>query len=187
MEYVLALLIIGGFAALYFKKENNINNSTDEEKKRISELEQENSGKEENIRNLQNTTEILNAKMSSFEQLKTEKIQITERLKLAEVERNNLKNENTKLNKEEDNRNETLRKSIESTNTLQNSLKLEKERLNDDRVKEMEEKFEKMKLTWGEHEKDVEKHIRMICQNLLLTYIPQEETNQIILLKYLIK
>ena len=39
----------------------------------------------------------------------------------------------------------------------------------------MDEKFEKMKLTWGEHEKDVEKHIRMICQNLLLTYIPQEE------------
>ena len=115
MEYVLALLIIGGFAALYFKKENNINNSTDEEKKRISELEQENSAKEENIRNLQKTTEILNAKMSSFEQLKTEKTQITERLKLAEVERNNLKNENTKLNKEEDNRNETLRKSIEST------------------------------------------------------------------------
>ena len=175
MEYVLALLIIGGFAALYFKKENNTNNSTDEEKKRISELEQENSAKEEKIRNLQNTTEILNAKMSSFEQLKTEKTQTIERLKLVEVERNNLKNENTKLNKEEDNRNETLRKSIESTNTLQNSLKLEKERLNDDRVKEMEEKFEKMKLTWGEHEKDVEKHIRMICQNLLLTYIPQEE------------
>jgi len=175
MEYILALLIVGGFTALYFKKETITENNSEEEKKRISELEKDNSAKEENIRNLQNSTEILKAKMTSFEQIKTEKTQVSERLKLVEIERNNLKNENTKLNKEEDSRNETLRKSIESTNTLQNSLKLEKERLNDDRVKETEEKFEKMKLTWGEHERDIESHIRMICSNHVIEYVGQED------------
>jgi DNA polymerase III delta subunit len=47
--------------------------------------------KDEIIKNLQNTTDVLNAKLSSFDQTKTEKIQIAERLKLIEVERNNLK------------------------------------------------------------------------------------------------
>ena len=65
-------------------------------------------------------------------------------------ERNNLKKAKLQtLKKEEENRNETLRKSIESTNTLQDSLKTEIARVNDERVKETEEKFEKMKHTWG--------------------------------------
>ena len=117
----------------------------------------------------------MNAKLSSFDQTKTEKTQIAERLKLIEGERNNLKNENTKLNKEEENRNETLRKSVESTNTLQDSLKTEIARVNDERVKETEQKFEKMKLTWGEHEKEVENHLRKICNNHVIEYIGQED------------
>ena len=48
--------------------------------------------------------------MISFEQLKTEKTQISERLNLIEQERNNLKNEINKLISNEENRNETLRK-----------------------------------------------------------------------------
>jgi len=175
MEYILALLIVGGFTALYFKKGTITENNSEEDKKKISELEQENSTKDENIRNLQNNTEILKAKMSSFEQLKTEKTQVSERLKLVEIERNNLKNENTKLNKEEENRNETLRKSIESTNTLQNSLRTETARVNDERVEKEQEKAEKMKLTWGEHERDIENHIKMICSNHVIEYVGQED------------
>ena len=175
MEYILALLIVGGFTALYFKKGTITENNSEEDKKKISELEQENSTKDENIRNLQNNTEILKAKMSSFEQLKTEKTQVSERLKLVEIERNNLKNENIKLNKEEENRNETLRKSIESTNTLQNSLRTETARVNDERVEKEQEKAEKMKLTWGEHERDIENHIKMICSNHVIEYVGQED------------
>jgi len=175
MEYILVLLIVGGFTALYFKKGTITENNSEEDKKKISELEQENSTKDENIRNLQNNTEILKAKMSSFEQLKTEKTQVSERLKLVEIERNNLKNENTKLNKEEENRNETLRKSIESTNTLQNSLRTETARVNDERVEKEQEKAEKMKLTWGEHERDIENHIKMICSNHVIEYVGQED------------
>ena len=175
MDYILALLIVGGFISIYLKKETTTENNSEEDKKKISELKQENSTKDENIRNLQNNTEILNAKMSSFEQLKTEKTQVSERLKLVEIERNNLKNENTKLNKEEENRNETLRKSIESTNTLQNNLRTETARVNDERVEKEKEKAEKMKLTWGEHERDIENHIKMICSNHVIEYVGQED------------
>ena len=175
MEYVVLAILLIGFGALYFKKETVTEDNSEEDTERISELEQAHSAKDEIIKNLQNTADVLNAKLSSFDQTKTEKTQIAERLKLIEGERNNLKNENTKLNKEEENRNETLRKSVESTNTLQDSLKTEIARVNDERVKETEQKFEKMKLTWGEHEKEVENHLRKICNNHVIEYIGQED------------
>ncbi|MEJ6748371.1 MAG: hypothetical protein QNK60_00405 [Flavobacteriales bacterium] len=175
MEYIVLAVLLIGFGSLYFKKEAVTEDNSEEDKERISELEQAHSAKDEIIKNLQNTADVLNAKLSSFDQTKTEKTQIAERLKLIEGERNNLKNENTKLNKEEENRNETLRKSVESTNTLQDSLKTEIARVNDERVKETEQKFEKMKLTWGEHEKEVENHLRKICNNHVIEYIGQED------------
>ncbi|MFQ3332442.1 MAG: hypothetical protein ACI84S_000870 [Thalassomonas sp.] len=175
MEYVFYLLIIGGLTALYFKKEGVIEDNLEEDKIRISELEQNSAAKEQEINTLEKNSEVLNAKMHSFEQLKTESTTLKEKLSNTEEERNNLKNENIALRKEEENRNETLRKSVAASNTLQESLTKEKERLNDERVKEKEVHFDNMKKQWREHEKDVENHLQMICKNNVITYISQEE------------
>ena len=175
MEYALALLIIGGFAALYFKKEAVTENNSEDDKKRISELEQNLAGKEVELNQQQQNIEIANAKTTAFEQVKTENTTLKEKLSNTEQERNDLKNETTFLKKEEENRNETLRKSIEATNTLQESLTQEKQRLNDERVEETEDRLEKMKLTWGKHEKDVENHLQLICRNHIIKYISQED------------
>ena len=91
MEYVLAMLIIGGFASLYFKNRIKEENNSSEYKKRILELEKSHASKDEIIKNMQKDLEVINAKMSSFEQIKTEKIQIEERLKIVETEKNNLR------------------------------------------------------------------------------------------------
>ena len=57
-----------------------------------------------------------------------------------------MKNEVNKLINNEENRNETLRKSIAaSTNTLQQNLQTEIARVNDERVKKEKELQEKMK------------------------------------------
>ncbi|MBC8265696.1 MAG: hypothetical protein H8E84_01895 [Flavobacteriales bacterium] len=179
MEYmgyiILAILIIGGFTALYLKKEIVTNDNTEDDKKRISELEKDLATRDEKINNLEQNTDIVNAKMSSFEQIKTEKTQAEERLKSVEQERNILKTKVTTLENKEDARNEALRKSLDKSNALQESLEKEKERLNDERVAEKEAQFESMKKQWGEHEKDIENHIQMICKNHILTYIPQED------------
>ncbi len=68
MEYAFYILIIGGIVALYLKKDSVTEDTSEEDKKKISELEQTISAKEENIKNLQNNSEVLNAKMNSFEQ-----------------------------------------------------------------------------------------------------------------------
>lgn len=171
---MLGILIVIALA-IYFKKIEKKEDTSEENKLRIIELEKNITSKEKTIQYLQSEISVSEAKMESFEQLKTEKTQFEERLKSVENERNQLRNENTSLKKEEDTRNETLRKSIESTNTLQESLTKEKERLNDERVRETEERLKAMKLKWREHEKDVENHLQKICKNNVIKYISQEE------------
>jgi len=175
MEYLVLIVLVAGFALVYFKKESVTEDNSEEDKNRILELEKSLVAKETEVKQQQQNIDIANAKTTAFEQVKTENTTLKEKLSNIEQERNNLKNENVFLKKEEENRNETLRKSIESTNTLQESLTKEKERLNDERVKETEDRLEKMKWTWGEHEKDVENHLQLICRNHVIKYISQED------------
>ena len=175
MEYLVLVVLVAGFALVYFKKESVTEDTLEEDKNRILELEKSLVTKETEAKQQQQNIDIANAKTNAFEQVKTENTTLKEKLSNIEQERNNLKNENIFLKKEEENRNETLRKSIESTNTLQESLTNEKERLNDLRVKETEDRLEKMKWTWGEHEKDVENHLKLICRNHVIKYISQED------------
>ena len=175
MEYLVLVILVAGFALVYFKKESVTEDSLEEDRNRILELEKSLVSKETEAKQQQQNIDIANAKTNAFEQVKTENTILKEKLSNIEQERNNLKNENIFLKKEEENRNETLRKSIESTNTLQENLTNEKERLNDLRVKETEDRLEKMKWTWGEHEKDVENHLKLICRNHVIKYISQED------------
>ena len=131
--------------------------------------------KKEKIKNLEEDIKILDAKMISFEQIKAEKIQVYEKLKITEQDKNNLKNEVNKLLNNEESRNETLRKSIASTNTLQQNLQTEIARVNDERVEKEKELQEKMKKSWAEHEKDVQRYIQLICNNHIIKYIGQED------------
>lgn len=168
---LLALLIIIALAT-YFKKSFE-SNDVDYGKK-ILELEKSVVSKEEIINQIKKSESILNAKMTSFEQLKTEKTQAEVRLQAIEQEYNALKTKLTTLEGKEDNRIESLRKSLDKSNALQESLEKEKERLNDERVAEKSSYFEKMKKNWGNHEKDIENHIKLICKNHILEYISQE-------------
>ena len=181
METALLLLILLAVAALIYmvftsrKKESDTDATSEDDKKRISELEKNIASKETEAKQLQQNIDISNAKTTAFEQVKIENATLKEKLANTERERNTLKNENTSLKKEEENRNESLRKSVESTNILQESLTKEKERLNDERVQETEDRLQKMKRTWGEHEKDVESHLQLICRNYVIKYISQED------------
>ena len=177
LELILDIVVIVGiivicFLFLFFKKPPKTDD--DQLKAENLRLEQQIIGKDIEIKNSQQNIDIANAKIIAFEELKTEITTLKEKLSNTESERNNLRNETTSLKKEEENRNETLRKSIEASNTLQESLTKEKERINDDRVKEIQDRYEKMKLKWREHEKDIENHIQLICKNHIIKYISQE-------------
>ena len=167
-------LVVGLVVAIALRMQKQKNTPEEDEDKTL-ELEKSISSKEEIIKNLQSKKNILDARMESFEKLKTENTTLKEKLSNTENERNSLKTKNTTLEKEEEGRIKEFKKAIDSTNTLQESLEKEKERLNDERVKEKEVHFDNMKKQWREHEKDVENHLQMICKNNVITYISQEE------------
>ena len=175
MEYIILILLIILIiiSVINFKKSKNKHENNDKENLEI--LKSEIIKKEEKIKNLEEDIKILDAKMISFEQIKTEKIQVYEKLKITEQDKNNLKNEVNKLLANEESRNETLRKSIASTNTLQQNLQTEIARVNDERVEKEKELQEKMKKSWAEHEKDVQRYIQLICNNHIIKYIGQED------------
>jgi signal recognition particle subunit SEC65 len=177
MELIGALVIgvVVGVLVILLLKSKTKGDSSQIDFTEILELEKSISSKEEIINGLGVDIKVLEASLGGFEKLKTELTTIKEKLSSTETERNQLKTLNTTLEGKEESRNAEFVKSIDKTITLQDSLKLEKERLNDERVKEKEEEFDEMKRLWGEHEKDVEKHIRMVCKDQLLKYISQED------------
>ena len=178
MEYIILIVVLIGFAGLAFYLKQPIAKDIDQielKDVRISLLEKEAAQKDLNISNLNKQLEIAAAKADDFEQIKIEKVRTEERLKLVETERNVLKNETISFQKAEEGRQKEATKNFAIAVTLQQSLEKEKERLNDDRVKEKEDEFNKMKLKWSEHEKDVQNHLQLICRNNVIRYISQED------------
>ena len=178
MEFIILVVIFLGFAglALYLKQPKSDNEDQIEVKdSKILILEKELVEKDTNISNLNKQLEIAAAKVGGFEQIKIEKARIEERLEIIESERNTLKNEIISFQKAEEGRQKEANKNFATAVTLQQSLEKEKERLNDDRVKEKEELLNKMKLKWSDHEKEVQNHLQLICRNNVIKYISQED------------
>ena len=178
MEFIILVVIFLGFAglAIYLKQPKSDNEDQIELKdSRISILEKELVEKDTNISNLNKQLEIAAAKVGGFEQIKIEKARIEERLEIIERERNTLKSETISFQKAEEGRQKEANKNFATAVTLQLSLEKEKERLNDERVKEKEELLNKMKLKWSDHEKEVQNHLQLICRNNVIKYISQED------------
>lgn len=82
-----------------------------------------------------------------------------------------LKNKIQKFESLEEERGGEYQKNITQLNQVKKNLEDERNRLNDERVKEKESVFMNMKKQWSEHETIVEQTIKMICQNHLINYI----------------
>ena len=178
MEFIILVVVFLGFAglAIYLKQPKSDNEDQIELKdSRISILEKELVEKDTNTSNLNKQLEIAAAKVGGFEQIKIEKARLEERLEIIERERNTLKSETISFQKAEEGRQKEANKNFATAVTLQLSLEKEKERLNDERVKEKEELLNKMKLKWSDHEKEVQNHLQLICRNNVIKYISQED------------
>jgi len=89
-------------------------------------------------------------------------------LKIAE-----LKDKVSRYESIEEERKKDYEKKIAQLTQAREDLDADRNRLNDDRRREQEEEYERMKRQWSEHEKDTEQHIRRICQENVITYIDE--------------
>ena len=172
MEYIILVVIIAGFGFLYKQKPNT---DIDEKNFKIIDLEKNIIFKDSSINELEKKVSVFNSKIEELDKLKSDKIKLEERLTFVSDERNNLKNENVKLNNDQEKRVSESNKQIEALITLKQSAENEKQVLNNKRVSEKAKEFEEIKSQWGRHEKDVENCIREICRNNIIKYIGQED------------
>ena len=68
-------------------------------------------------------------------------------------------------------RTEEYEKKIVQLNQLKETLEKEVRRVNDERVQEKQDSFDKMKKQWAEHELSVKQALRMVCQNHYVKYV----------------
>lgn len=172
MEYIILVVIIAGFGFLYKQKPNT---DIDEKNFKIIDLEKNIIFKDLSINELEKKVSVFNSKIEELDKLRSDKIKLEERLTFVSDERNNLKNENVKLNNDQEKRVSESNKQIEALITLKQSAEHEKQVLNNKRVSEKAKEFEEIKSQWGRHEKDVENCIREICRNNIIKYIGQED------------
>ena len=86
-------------------------------------------------------------------------------------EKSDLANKLTRLEQSEQTRIEEYQKNVSGVNAVRAGLENDRQKLNDERVREKEETFEKMKQTWRNHEDSVKNAIMNICQAQLIDYV----------------
>jgi len=138
---------------------NQANEKLAELEARIGELEKNNeilASKNEGIPKLE-------AKIDSLE---NEKSQVLE-------QRTELEKQISQMEHREESRKQEYTKNIESVQSVKKGLEEERQRLNDERVREKEQEFLRMKETWQNHESNAESVIRQICRNNFIDYLEE--------------
>jgi len=86
-------------------------------------------------------------------------------------EKAELSNRIARFEQAEQGRSEEFQKNVSGVNAIRASLENERNRLNEERIKEKEEEFERIKQTWRNHEEAVKSAIRNICKAHLIEYV----------------
>lgn len=115
--------------------------------KQIQEFEKTILNKDNQINNLNNKIEELNDKVGE------------------------LNNKVSRFETNEDSRKTDYEKKIAQLDQVKKDLDADRTRLSDERVKEKQEEFDRMKLQWSEHETTVKQRIKQLCQTHLVKYI----------------
>jgi hypothetical protein len=141
----------------------------------IGELEIHIKEKEVRISDQGNEIKILTAKVSDLQtgSLKLEgRISALENeLKRITTEKNDLANTVARHEQSEKTRLDDYNKNISNINTIKAGLEGERQKLHDEKLREKEESFARMKQTWQNHENDVKERIKKICLSKEVEYV----------------
>ena len=87
------------------------------------------------------------------------------------TEKSELASKIARFEQTEQSRLEEFQKNVSGVNAVRTGLENDRQKLQDERLREQEEMFEKMKQTWQNHEGLVRKTIMNICQSHLIEYV----------------
>ena len=142
---------------------------------KINTLTQELFLRDEKIKELEKNLDIsgnrINDLIASFGKLENKSVLLENQITMLNKEKLELSNKIARLEQAEQTRTEEFQKNVSAVNAVRIGLESDRNRLNEERLREKEEQFEKMRQTWQNHEKDVESAIRNICRVHFIEYV----------------
>ncbi|MDP4223948.1 MAG: hypothetical protein Q8868_11620 [Bacteroidota bacterium] len=141
----------------------------------INEMGEQIRKKEMNIIDLNKSLEIASLKISdltsSAQKLENKLAILENEISRINREKTELTGKIARLEQADQNRADEFLKNITAVKAIQKGLDDERNKLNEDRIKEKEEHFVRMKQTWQSHQETVKSIIRNICRAHLIEYI----------------
>jgi hypothetical protein len=141
----------------------------------INNLNQEINKRETSIIELKNNIEISSSRISdlnlSGQKLESKLTVLENELTRLNWEKTELSNKIARFEQADKARTEEFQKNVTAVNAIRTSLENERNKLSDDRVREKEKQFERIKQTWHNHEETVKSVIRNICKAHLIEYV----------------
>jgi hypothetical protein len=141
----------------------------------IDALDQQVAEKEAAIGELEKNTQILSARVSDLtaanQKLENRVSNLEAEIKRISFEKAELANKVTRFEQTEQSRQEDYQKNVSGVNAVRAGLENERQKINDERLREKEQAFERMKQTWRNHEDAVKTAIKNICQSQLIEYV----------------
>ena len=131
--------------------------------------------KESKINELENTLKISSSRISdlssSLQKLETKISVLESEQSRLNRDKTDLSNRIARFEQADQTKAEEYQKNVSNINSIRLSLENERNRLHEERLKEKDEQFERMKLTWQTHEENVKSVIRNICRTHLIEYV----------------
>jgi len=141
----------------------------------VSGLNQQIASGETILRDHEKNLQILSARINDLtaanQKQENRIINLEADLKKISAEKAEMANKITRYEQTEQTRAEEYQKNVSGVNAVRTGLESDRQKINDERVREKEESFEKMKQTWRNHEEAVKTAIKNICQSQLIEYV----------------
>jgi hypothetical protein len=141
----------------------------------INNLNQELIKRESRIKELEKNIEISSTRLgdlgSSAQKLENKLVALESELSRLNKEKTELSNKIARFEQIDQSRTEEYQKNVSAVNAVRIGLEQERQKLSDERIREKEAEFEKLKQTWRNHEEIVKTAIKNICQLHLIEYV----------------
>jgi len=141
----------------------------------ITSLNQNLSEKESLIGEQGKNVQILSARVTDLsaanQKLELRISNLESDLKRINSEKSELMTRVTRFEQTEQSRLEEFQKNVSGVNAVRTGLENDRQKINDEKIREKEEAFERLKQTWRNHEENVKSTIKNICQTQLIEYV----------------
>ena len=141
----------------------------------INNLNGEIVNRETRIKDLEKNIDISSARLSDLnsasQKLENKLFALESELSRLNKEKTDLSNKIARFEQADQNRADEFLKNVSAVKAIQKGLEDERNKLSEERIREKEEYFEKIRLTWQNHEDTVKSVIRNICKAHLIEYV----------------